>query len=299
LYQQFTSHPGNLTALLRNQATGHRSGLIIALKSLTATSLPPPLWWPYPQQPQRAAAVIDSRPAVFAVVILAGVTVALLAAVFPLRSRALARLATVSLLTSGAALVSFSHIPMLGDYRDRLSYLMMVMVAAGLLDWITIGLALALAGQQMVSRLRAKADLAELPGGHHRPARAGTRWAGPSAGAAAVVLIELAAVPGLLQPPPSYPGDPRRAELVSAAARLIEMRLPPQPMTESVVAASIRDERRVSVGLKWALMGDGYRLGRAELPPGTLITKVTVFLQDNRITAIVAVAHQRAAASPA
>jgi hypothetical protein len=42
LYQQFTSHPGNLTALLRNQAAGQRTGLVIALKSLTATSLPPP-----------------------------------------------------------------------------------------------------------------------------------------------------------------------------------------------------------------------------------------------------------------
>src|SRR6266851_5296893 len=291
LVQEFTQRPGNLTSLIRGQAVAAHRGLTFALKSLAAATAPPPLWWPH--QHVHAARVIFGRPAPFAVAVLAVVAVALFAAVLAFRSRPLARLAAVSLLTSGAALVTFSHIPPGTATQARLGYLMMIMVPAGLLDWLTAGLLFAVTARQVISWLRAaharhaEARCAEAPGGRQRAARAGTRWAWHGAGAAAVLLIVLASVPGLIQPGPQFPGDARRAELVSAGARLIERQVPAQQMTVSVVAASRRDVRRVAVGLKWALAGAGYRMGLKGFPPPSgPIRKVTVFLRDSQVTRI-------------
>ncbi len=291
LVQEFTQRPGNLTSLIRGQAVAAHRGLTFALKSLAAATAPPPLWWPH--QHVHAARVIFGRPAPFAVAVLAVVAVALFAAVLAFRSRPLARLAAVSLLTSGAALVTFSHIPPGTATQARLGYLMMIMVPAGLLDWLTAGLLFAVTARQVISWLQAaqarhaEARCAEAPGGRQRAARAGTRWAWHGAGAAAVLLIVLASVPGLIQPGPQFPGDARRAELVSAGARLIERQVPAQQMTVSVVAASRRDVRRVAVGLKWALTGAGYRMGLKGFPPPSgPIRKVTVFLRDSQVTRI-------------
>jgi hypothetical protein len=288
--QQLTARPGNLAALLRGQAAGRHTGLIFALKALAAAIEPPPLWWPYPGQPLRAARVIDSRSALFAVMILAAVAASMLAALYQLRSRPLARLAAISLLASGAALLTFSRIPAYipgtGDYRHRLGYLMLSMVPAGLLDLLTVGTALVLTGRQVINRLQAaKARGAERHHGHRGPARAWTRWAANGARAAAVPLLVLAAV-GVIQQTPGFPGEPRRAELVNAATRLIERAVPPGRMMLSVEAATSRDERRVGVGLVWALTGNGYHLGRGTLSRHAPIMKVTVFVRDSRITGI-------------
>jgi hypothetical protein len=140
---------------------------------------------------------------------------------------------------------------------------------------------------QAAQARHAEARCAEAPGGRQRAARAGTRWAWHGVAAAAVLLIVLASVPGLIQAGPQFPGDARRAKLVSAGARLIERQVPAQQMTVSVVAASRRDVRRVAVGLKWALTGAGYRMGLKGFPPPSgPIRKVTVFLRDSQVTRI-------------
>jgi hypothetical protein len=108
--------PGNLTGLIHGQATGPRTGPVFALNILGASVRPVPVWWLFPQQPMTVAAWLTGRgPALLGVAGLAAVTAALLAGLWWLRSRRLAALAGLSLLTSAAALVTFSRIPLKGD----------------------------------------------------------------------------------------------------------------------------------------------------------------------------------------
>jgi hypothetical protein len=270
IIQQITGRPGNLTALVHSEAAGRQTGLIFALKGLAATIQPPPFWWPYQGQPLRTALVVDSRSAPLAVLLLALVAASMLAALFWLRSRSLATLAAIGLLTSGAALLTFSRIPQtnipgVGNYRTSLSYLMLSMVPAGLLDVLTIGTAVVLTGQQVI--------------------RPRVRWAGRGARAAAVPLLALAAV-GVISQLPGFPGDARGAEMVSAATRRVERAVPPGQVRVTVVAASSSDKRRVALGLAWALTGDGYDVSRGPGPRHTPMRRVTVFLHGSQVTRI-------------
>jgi len=285
LIQQFTSRVGNLTMLIHDQGAGQHTGLIFALKTLAAFTQPLPLWWPHPRQPLSPYGLIDARSAVFAVVILAITAAVMLVAVLRLRCRPLASLAAISLLVSFAGLVTFSHIPVKRDDLARLGYLMIVMFPVGLLIWLTVGSAFALTARQMISRLGATtAGHVQPHGGQQGAARTWTRWAVRGAGAIAVPLIVLASLPGVLQLAPGFPGDARRAGLVSVATRLVEQALPSQQIALSVVAASRPDRHRLTLGLVWALTGDGYhpepstRSARRRPMP-----QVTVLVRSNRI----------------
>ena len=286
--QQFTSRVGNLTALLHGQGGRQHMGLTFALKTLAAYTQPPPLWWGHLPSSLDLNGLIQTRSALFAVAILAVTAAALLAAVFWFRSRTLASLAAISLLVSGTALVTFSRIPV-ETGLSRLRYLMLAMFPVGLLIWLTAASACVLTGRQVIRRMRAaKARHVGRHGGLQRPAGAWTRPAGRGASAAAVPLIVLASVPGVGQPAQGFPGDAWRAGLVSVANRLIEQARPGQQIALSVVAADKPDRYRLTLGLVWALTGDGYRLERRSHRMHTQpVPNVTVRLRSGRITVAV------------
>jgi GrpB protein len=279
--QQFTSRVGNLTALVHGQGARQHAGLIFALKTLTAFTQPP--------SPGSLGlnGLIQTRSALFAVAILVVTAAAMLVAVFQLHSRILASLAAISLLASGAALVTFSRIPVEGLGRHR--YLLLAMFPVGLLIWLTVGSAFVLTGRQVIKRMRApKARRVGPHDGQQGPAGAWTRWAVHGAGAAAVPLIVLASVPGVVQPTQGFPGDASCAGMVSVATRLIEQARPGQQIALSVVAANKPDHYRLTLGLVWALTGDGYRLGLRSLPMRMQpMPHVTVLLRSRRITVAV------------
>jgi hypothetical protein len=287
IIQQLTSTSGNIAGLFHAQAAGPQMGLSFGLKGLAAALAPPPFWWPYAGQPLRVVRVIDSRSAPLAVLILALVAVSMLVAMSWLRSRPLAAMAAVSLLASGAAVLTFAGIPQANDYQNTLGYLMSAVVPAGLLDLLTIGAALVLTGQRVISRLWvARAGRVPRHPGREEPAGTWNRWAGRGVSTAAVVLLVLAAV-GVIARIPGFPGDASDAEAVSAATRMIEQAVPPtSQMRLYVVAASSSDRRRVVLGVAWALTGDGYDVRWGEIPPHTQIPRVTVFLDGTRVTRI-------------
>jgi hypothetical protein len=155
--QQFTGRPGNLTALLHGQGSGPLSGAAFGFKTLTASILPPPLWWTASDQLHGLPAIhrIDDRSAGFAVVALIVIAAVLIIAVRPLRSRRLAALAAVSLLVSVAALVTYSRIPVISPNLITLDYLDIIMFPLGVLAWLVVGSAVVVAGRRLISRRRA------------------------------------------------------------------------------------------------------------------------------------------------
>jgi hypothetical protein len=287
LIQQFTSRVGNLAALVHGQGARQHAGLAFAVKTLAAFTQPPPLWWRHLPGSLGLYGLIQARSALFAVAILAVTAAAMLVAVFQLRSRTLASLAAISLLVSGAALLTFSRIPVEG--LGRLGYLLLAMFPVGLLIWLTVGSAFVLTGWQVIIRMRAaKARRVGPRGGQQGRAGAWTRLAVRGAGAAAVLLIVLASVPGVVQPTPGFLGDAPGARLISVATRLIEQVRPGQRIALSVAAASKPDRHWLKAGLVWALTGDGYHLTLRPLPMRRQpIPHVTVLLRSARITVAV------------
>ncbi len=260
LIQQFTSRAGNLAALVTYRGAGQRTGFRFALKALTASAQPPAVWWPPGLRHLTAAQQIDGRSAALAVAILAMTAGVMLLAVLRLRSRPLARLATISLLASAAALVTFSGIPVTGDNLGRLYYLTVVLFPVGLLAWLTAGSALVLTGRRVIDRRRAlAAERAGPGGGQQRAVPAGRRWAVRVTRAAVLPLIVLTSLPGVVQRAPAFPGDADLARAVSVATPLIEQALPSRRLALSVVDANKHFGTRITLGLVWALHADRYR----------------------------------------
>jgi hypothetical protein len=304
--QQLTSRHGNLTALVTHTGGGRRTGLAFALNTFTAATKPLPLWWPLPSQHLLVAQLIHGRTALFAVAVLTATAAVLAAAVSALRCRPLASLAAVGLVASAAALVTFSRIPLTRNGLIRVGYLLTVMVPAGMLIWLTIGSALVLTGQLVITRIRARAAVpARQRGRPATPTGTWTRWAARGASAAAVALIVLAAEPGLMRPMRGFPGDARHAGLVAAAYRQIDQALPSQPITLSMLASSKPEQYVLQAGLVWALTGDGYHVGLTPRPATRRpAPQVTVLLHRGTITIAITTMparhpHTPHAASPA
>src|ERR1700722_8055819 len=149
--QQITGRPGNLRMLIASLGTRQPAGTAFGLKALSASVLPPTVWW-RPAMSFRLegiARVIGGGTPAFGVAVLA-LTAALLAvAVRPLRSRRLAALAVASLLTSGAVLATYSSIPEHNIGHHTQNYLLVVLLPAGLLVWLTAGTAAVLAARRV------------------------------------------------------------------------------------------------------------------------------------------------------
>jgi len=167
LIQQFTSRHGNLGLLVGSLGTRQPAGIAFGLKALSASVLPPIVWW----QPSRSfrlegiAGVIGGGTPAFGVAVLVLTAAVLAVAIRPLRSRRLAALAAVSLLTSGAVLATYSSIPVHNiGHRDQ-NYLLIVLLPAGVLAWLTVGAAAVLAARATVERLGGNLVVTEAPSG--------------------------------------------------------------------------------------------------------------------------------------
>jgi hypothetical protein len=90
----------------------------------------------------------------FGVAVLVVTAVALILAIRPLRSRRLAALATVSLLTSGAVIVTYSGIPVQTISSRAVNYLLIVLFPAGVLAWLVAGSAVVLTARRVIHRAR-------------------------------------------------------------------------------------------------------------------------------------------------
>jgi hypothetical protein len=283
--QQLTSSPGNMSALIDAEHAVPHAGLAFAAKALTAFTEPPPLWWhPHLYGRPDLYRVIEARPAGFAVAALAITAMVVPLAVFKLRSRWLASLAAISLLVSAAAAITFSGIPPTGPDLSHVSYLILIMFPAGLLTWLTAGSAIVLTGRQLISsRQRAKtAGPAETLAA--QPGTSRTRLATSGARAAAAALIALASLLGLAQAS-GYSGVGLNPYQVAVAARLIERALPSQRIIAlSVTTDSGPDLYRVTMGLRWALIAQGYDPDMSPLGPTLPIPQVAVLVIGSKIT---------------
>ena len=130
--QQVTSRHGNLGLLIASLGTRQPAGTAFGLKALSVSAVPPTVWW----QPSGSfrlegiASQIRGGTPAFGLAILVLTAAVLALAVRPLRSRRLAALAVVSLLTSGAVLATYSSIPVLNlGHRDQ-NYLLIVLLPA-------------------------------------------------------------------------------------------------------------------------------------------------------------------------
>ena len=257
--QQFTSRHGNLSLLIVSLGTRQAAGSAFGLKALTASALPPAVWW----QPatltryEGIAREMGGRTPAFGVAMLVLTAAVLALAVRPLRSRLLAALAAVSLLTSGAVLATYSNIPVHNIGRHDQNYLLVVLLPAGLLIWLATGAAAVLAARRATGRARVLA----APRRWSRGAAGGSaaRWGVRVLGVAAVALIGLGSWLAVAQQARAS-SDATSAREVSAtrlAAHDIERMLPPQRLELRVLRDGVY-ERDVTLGVAWALHADGY-----------------------------------------
>ena len=266
--QQFSSRHGNLSLLITSLGTRQSAGSAFGLKALTASALPPAVWW----QPalstrhEGIAREIGGRAPVFGVVMLVLTAAVLPLAIRPLRSRRLAALATITLLTSGAILATYSGIPVHNIGRHDQNYLLIVLLPAGLLVWLAAGAAAVLAARRVSGRARALAAQRRRPrdapgalGAQGVAAGSAARWGVRVIGLAAVILIGLGSWLAVAQQARAS-ADATSARDVSAtrvAAQDIERMLPRQRLELTVSRDGVY-ERDVTLGVAWALRADGY-----------------------------------------
>ncbi len=283
-YQQLTHSPGNMSALIHAGTAGRQAGLGFAVKALAAFTEPPPMWWQghLGQRPDLYR-VIEARPAGFAVAAFAIAAVVLTLAIVKLRCRWLASLAAVSLLVSAAAVMTFSGIPLIGRVLGRVSYLILVMFPAGVLIWLTAGSAIVLIVWNLIASRRARtAGRAPAPAG--QPGTSRTRLAAYGAWAAAAALVVLASLFGVGRAS-GYSGADLNSDQVGVAARVIERALPARRIIALSVAAESRSERyKVTMGLLWALTGQGYDPDISRLGPTRPIPQVAVLVRGSKVT---------------
>lgn len=289
LAQEMTEPAGNLTALFDHRnAAGQTSGVVFGLKAVAASTQPPALWWT-PLNSLHSLGAISSASAVSGVLALVLVSAALVAAIRPLRSRHVAALAGVSLLTALAAVATFSDVPatsvtMVATATNNLDYLMAPAVAVGILAWLAVGSALVLTGRRLMR-----------PAAMERSERAGRFVkAVPYAPAVAAVALAFMAVIAL----PSLPTRPTLnnsvMSMVGVASHEIEAKLPGQPIALQVTGADHSVRRRLTFALVYALHSAGYRpeirknwawqLGPAYEIEGRSVPRVTVAVRDTDVS---------------
>jgi hypothetical protein len=295
--QQFTSRHGNLSVLLASLGARQSAGTGFGLKALTASALPPAVWWQSSSSTryEGIAREIGGRTPAFGVAMLVLTAAVLAVALYPLRSRRLAALAAISLLTSGAVLATYSNIPVHNiGHRDQ-NYLLIVLLPAGLLIWLATGAAAVLAARRVIDRPRVLAALRRrLPGVPGGAGRSAARWGVRVTGLAAVTVIGLGSWLAVAQQA-RVSADATSAREVSAtrvAARYIEQMLPRQRLELTVLRDGVY-ERDVTLGVAWALHAEGYEpavdhraaryLGPRYLFTGRPMLDVTVLVRRQTI----------------
>ena len=297
LIQQLTSRRGNLTLLIASLGARQSAGPAFGLKALTASVLPPAVWW----QPSLSfrhegiASQIAGRTPAFGAAMLALTAAVLVVAVWPLRSRRLAALAAVSLLASGAVLATYSGIPVHNLGRHDQNYLLIVLLPVGLLAWLATGAAAVLAARRVIGQVGVLATMRRRSRG--APGAAGGSAARGGAlvpGLVAVALIGLGSWLAVAQQA-RVSADVTPAQEVSAtrsAAQRIEQLLPRQRLKLAVLRDGVY-ERDVTLGVAWMLHADGYQpavdhraaryLGPRYLFAGRPMLGVTVLMRSRGV----------------
>jgi hypothetical protein len=257
--QQSTSRRGNLSLLIASLGTRQSAGSAFGLKALTASALPPAVWWQSSTSTryEGIAREIGGRAPAFGVATLVLTAAVLALAVWPLRSRRLAALAAVSLLTSGAILATYSNIPVHNIGRHDQNYLLIVLLPAGLLIWLATGAAVVLAARRVTGRARVLAALRRRSRGAAGGSAA--RWGAGVSGLAAAAVIGLGSWLAVAQQARAS-ADATSAREVSAtrlAVQDIERMLPPRRLELRVLRDGVY-ERDVTLGVAWALHAAGY-----------------------------------------
>jgi hypothetical protein len=299
--QQVTSQPGNLSLLLASLGARQSAGPAFGLKALTASAVPPTLWF----QPWQAfrlegiASEIGGRAPASGVAMLVLTAAVLAVAVRPLRSRRLAALAMVSLLTSSAVLVTYSSIPAHNLGHRGQNYLLIVLLPAGVLAWLTVGAAAVLAARRVTGRVRALAAARPGPPGAQgieggTAGGSAARWGVRVTGVAAVALVALGAWLAVAQQARASAAATHSGEVSATrlATQHIEQMLPRQQLELSVVAGGAYN-RDVTLGVAWALHAEGYEpavnhraaryLGPRYLFAGRPMPRVTVVMRPRGI----------------
>jgi hypothetical protein len=254
LLQQFTSRHPNMSLLLTSLGEEQAAGSAFGLRAVAASSWHP-LWWT-PSLSLEGHGIgtdIGNRSPAFGVTVLAVTAVTLIVAIRPLRSRRLAALAAISLITSGAVLATYSGIPEQNLGIATEDYLLVVLLPAGLLAWLTVGSAVVLAARRAAARIRPRGEPAA-------PGRSAARWGTAAVGGIAIVLLGLGAwlvVARQARVAPSM-GSAAEAEATRYAARYIERTVPRERVALTARIPGVGYVRNVTLGVAWALRADGY-----------------------------------------
>jgi hypothetical protein len=247
-----------LNSLGKQQSAGRPFGL----RALAATSWHP-LWW-HPSlslEGHGIGADIGDRTPSVGVAVLVVTAVTLIVAVRPLRSRRLAALATISLLTSGAVLATYSNVPAANLGVASEDYLLVVLLPAGLLAWLTVGSAVVLAVRRAAGPARMLTAARTRPRGEPgTPGRSAARWGLAAVCGTAIALVGLGAwlvVAQLVRVAPNM-GLASAAEATRYAAGYIERTVPRGRIALTARTPGVGYRRNVTFGVAWALRADGY-----------------------------------------
>ena len=295
LIQQFTARTGNMTQLIDALRAGSTApaGRTFGLKALSAATQPPAYWWKLPLPPLTLS-TIDQRAAWFGVAQLAVTALVLIIAIFVLRSRRAAALATLSLLTGVTALETYSGIPA-SDLRKGptdFSYLMAPMFPMGVLAWLTVGCVLVLLTSRAMRWLRTRSTTRQLSGGRVGAAWIiALPWALRVAGTAAVALMVGLAAKTSVHTGGALDSQSAARKAVSYASANIEREISAQRMLLAVMTPSNNFQRQVTLGLAYALRTAGYtpeissswafQLGPAYYDDGNPVVQATVIMHNH------------------
>ena len=273
LVQQFTTRPGNMTALLSNQ--GHPgAGLTFGLRALAGATEPPAYWW----KPLRSLGYLDlvwRRSAGFGFFSVVLVAAVLIIALWLLRSRRVASLAALTLLLNVAVVVTFAGISAATIAATTgtigsLTYLMIPLFPAGVLTWLIVATTLVLAGKRLLRQARQRAPAAGSASSG-APGPATGPLTAPTTALAAVLVFAMAA--GTAAQTDHSPGPAPHAPVQAAAvlnavrfaSQQIERAVPSQPISLAVKSHVPTYRRQLTFGIAYALRTAGYL---PEISPG-------------------------------
>ena len=261
LIQQFTSRYPNMSLLLTSLGKEHPAGPAFGFRAIAASSWHP-LWWTSSSslEGHGIGTDIGGRAPAAGVAVLAVTAVTLIVAVRPLRSRRLAALAAISLVTSGTVLATYSHVPVPNLGIAKEDYLLVVLLPAGLLAWLTVGSAVVLAARRAAGPARMLAARTRPLGGLSTLGESAARWGPAAIGGIAIVLLGLGAWLVVARQTRVGPvmGSAAEAEATRYAAGYIERTVPRQRIALTARASGEGFVRNVTLGVAWVLRAEGY-----------------------------------------
>jgi hypothetical protein len=246
LVQEFTTHPGNMTLLLRDQRGGKRAGFSFGMKMLSAATMPRTLWWRSLRGLSAPAVVraIDSR-SVLSGEVAVFFLILPLAIAWRVRSRPLATLSGVTIIASASLVLTFMNTP--SSEMGKLVWLVIAIFPVGALSWLSLATAAFVLTRHLLRRWRPSDP--ELS---HLAVARGLIWLAPLP-LALLLALSLSQVSAALPTAFSWPLIPA----VSSAARQIEAAIPPEP----VRLATNRNAEAYPLitGIAMQLQAAGYR----------------------------------------